>query len=183
MVELSPISSFKLQTYLEDKEGNSFASEKEGVEKIADGRYVIEVSDSQLFGYLNTNPTDQKLHFFGHSGLLYTGLIFQLNSPLVPIFKHSELYIRERGMEQQLQLKWAPNVKGSGSSLTEKIVLTGGQTFVIFMILLGAFGVALLFLFGEMIFMKFKNQKRKRRLPSKPEAEPEPEPEPQVVWG
>ena len=145
-----------------DKEGNSFASEKEGFKKIKEGRYVIETYESALFSYLRNNPTDQSLHFFGHSGVLFPGLIFHLNSPLVPIFKHGALHIRERGMERQMSLKWMPPFKGSGSSAFEKSVLTAGQAFVIFVILMVCFIFTVLFLFAEMVYVKVKENRSRQ---------------------
>ena len=145
-----------------DKAGNSFANEKEGFEKIKKGRYVIESAESMLLGYLRNNPTDQKLHFFGQSGVMFLGLIFHLNSPLVPIFKHGALHIRESGMERQMWLKWMPPFKGSGNSAFEKSVLTAGQTFVIFMILMGTFIVTVLFLVTEMVYVKVKKYKSRQ---------------------
>ena len=145
-----------------DKEGNSFASEEDGFEKIKKGQYVIESGESTLMGYLHNNPTDQKLHFFGQSGVMFLGLIFHLNSPLVPIFKHGALHIRERGMERQMWLKWMPPFKGSGNSAFEKSVLTVGQTFVIFIILMGIFIVAVLFLVAEMFYEKVNKYKARQ---------------------
>ena len=145
-----------------DKEGNSFASEKEGFEKIKEGRYVIETFESALFSYLRNNPIDQNLHFFGQSGVFFPALIFHLNSPLVPIFKHGVLHIRERGMEQQMSMKWMPPFKESGNSAIEKSVLTAGQAFVIFMILTGTYIVTVLFLVAEMVYVKVKEYKARQ---------------------
>ena len=106
-----------------------------------------------MYSYLKNNPTDQKLHFFGPGPMDYTALIFPLKSPLAPIFKQGEFFVRERRMERQLRQKWTPKWRESNIDM-EKTVLTGGQTFVIFIILAGTFGVTLLILCGEIMHKK-----------------------------
>ena len=139
---------------LEDKSAHTYNGLEEGLEFIAKGQHVIEAQDQLLFNYLKNNPTDQKFYFFGHTSLRKQGIIFPLNSPLVPLFRQGAGYIRERGMEKQLALKWIGNWKASGESLMDTTVLTAGQTMMIFVTLIGTFGLTLLLLCGELIFMK-----------------------------
>ena len=142
------------ERFLEDKSAHTYSTIKEGLDFIAEGQNVIAPSEQQLFNYLKNNPTNQKLYFFGHNPWRIKGIIFPLNSPLVPIFKQGAGYIRERGMEKQLELKWIGNWKASDGSLMDTTVLTAGQTMMIFVTLLGTFGLTLLLLCAELIFMK-----------------------------
>ena len=66
-------------------------------------------------------------------------------------------------MERQMWLKWMPPFKGSGNSAFEKSVLTVGQTFMIFIILMGIFIVAFLFLVAEMVYVKVKKKYKARQ--------------------
>ena len=152
------------EMFLKDKIGTTFTDIKEGLKFISLGQNAIEVNEAQLFQHLTSYPTEQKLYFFGHSHWEYFCLIFPLNSPLVPIFRQGANYIRERGMEQQLHHKWIGHWKGSGGSLMDTTVLTGGQTMMIFITLMGTFGLTLLLLCGEKIVMKIsKNLKQPRQ--------------------
>ena len=61
-----------------------------------------------------------------------------------------------------MMLKWMPPFKGSGSSTFEKYVLTVGQTFVIFIILMVTVIVTVLFLVAEMVYVKVKEYKARQ---------------------
>ena len=152
------------ERFLKDKSETTYTKIEEGIKFITEGQNAIEINEAALFPHLKEHPTERKLYFFGHTPWQYYCLIFPLNSPLVPIFKVGANYIRERGMEQQLHHKWIGNWKGSGGSLMDTTVLTGGQTMMIFITLMGTFGLTLLLLCGEKIVMKIsKNLKKPRR--------------------
>ena len=149
------------ERYLEDKSAYTYKTIKEGLEFIAEGQNVIDASEQRLFNYLKNNPTDQQLYFFGHNSWRIKGIIFPLNSPLAPIFKQGAGYVRERGMEKQLELKWIGNWKASDESLMDTTVLTAGQTMMIFVTLMGTLGLTLMLLCGELIFMKIYKKWKK----------------------
>ena len=140
------------QRYSEDPDGTIYNSEKEGLEIISRGKHVIMSDETKLMGYLKSHPTDQKLFYFAFSKWQYRNLLFYKNSPVLPMFNQGGQYLREKGIIDQLHLKWiGASNKNEGSSLMEIMVLTGGQTVMLFVLLSGILGLSLLTLCGELI--------------------------------
>ena len=132
------------QRHQEDPEGTRYNSEKEGIELLARGQNVISAGESKLLGYLRSNPVDQNIYFFGHTKWRFNALIFHLNSPLVPIFNQGARYFREKGIEHQLHQKWIGFGGQNGDpSMSETMILSPGQVFFAFCIIMGAYFLSL----------------------------------------
>ena len=142
------------QRHQEDPEGTRYNSEKEGLEHIAEGQNVISAGESKLLGYLRSNPTDQNMYFFGHTKWRFNALIFHLNSPLVPMFRQGASFFREKGIEHQLHQKWIGFVAQNGDPSeadAETMILSPGQVFFAFCIILGAYFLSLAVLGAEFL--------------------------------
>ena len=124
----------------------SFPVIKDGLDELRQGQIVVLLDESMLKGYLKNNPTHQQtLEVFWSSQSVSAGLIFPLNSPLVPIFRSGAEKIRERGVQDILTEKWAG--KDINQDLTAStMVLGSGHMILIFAIML-AFYVACLLVF------------------------------------
>ena len=132
------------QRHQKDAEGTRYNSEKEGIEHIASGQNVISAGESKLLGYLRANPVDQNMYFFGHTKWRFNALIFHLNSPLVPMFNQGARYFREKGIEHQLHQKWIGFGGQNGDpSMSETTILSPGQVFFAFCIIVGAYFLSL----------------------------------------
>ena len=140
------------ERYLADKSGHTYTSEKEALDIMARGQNVVQFDGSKFMAYLKNNPTDQKLHFFGHEPWEHRCLIFHDNSPLVPILDQGARYLREKGMEHLLYTKWIGQGSETTESLSDTMVLTIGQTMTTFLFLSATFGLTLFLLCGECIF-------------------------------
>ena len=140
------------ERYTEDPSKTIYNSEEEGLEIISRGQNVIMTGESKFVGYLKSNPTDQRLFYFGHSKWEERSLLFHRNSPLLPMFNRGACYLREQGIVHLLHLKWfGVGTEKGVSDLMEKTVLNAGQTVMVFALLLCIFGTSLAVLCGEVI--------------------------------
>ena len=139
------------QRHLSDPEGTTYTSEKEAIQHLASGRYVISSDENQFLGYLRSNPTGEKLHFFGHGRWHYPCLMFHLNSPLVPMFNRGVGHFREKGLESQLYLKWIGVGYNDGPSLLSMTVLTPGQVVMAFTFIMSIYMLSLIVLGAEVL--------------------------------
>ena len=140
------------ERYSDNPDGTVYNSEKEGLEIISSGKHVIMSDETKLMGYLKKNPTDQKLFYFAYSKWQYRNLLFYKNSPVLPMFNQAGQYMREKGIIDQLHLKWiGAGNKNEGASMSETMVLSGGQTVLLFSLLVCLLGTSLLTFFGELI--------------------------------
>ena len=119
-------------------------------------------------GHLKSNPTDQKLYFFAHSKRQYRSLLFYQNSPVLPMFNQGAQYLREKGIIHQLHMKWIGSDNTQGESEAEIMVLTGGQTVLLFVLLIGILAISMVTFCGELVVkailnMKDNDNKHRRR--------------------
>ena len=140
------------ERYLADKSGHTYNTDKEALEIMSRGQNVVHTDESKFIGYLNSNPTDQKLHFFGQEPWEQRCLVFPYNSPLVPILDQGARYLREKGIEHQLYIKWIGHRSETADSLSDTMVLTIGQTMTTFLFLSGTFCLTLVLFCGECLF-------------------------------
>ena len=141
------------QRYSKDPKGTIYHSEKEGLEIISRGKHVMMTDETKLMGHLKSNPSDQKLFYFAYSKWQYRNLLFYKNSPVLPMFNQGGQYLREKGIIDQLHLKWiGASNENEGSEFMQIMVLTGGQTVMLFALLGGILGASLVTLCGELIF-------------------------------
>ena len=151
------------ERYTEDPNGTVYNSEKEGLEILSRGQNVIMTGESKFVGHLKSNPTDQRLFYFGHSKWQDRSLLFHGNSPLLPMFNQGACYLREKGIIHLLHLKWfGVGTEMGGSDLMEKTVLNAGQTVMVFALLLCIFGTSLAVLCGEVITKGILQKKKKK---------------------
>ena len=127
--------------------------------------------ETKLMGHLKSNPTDQKLYFFAHSKRQYRSLLFYQNSPVLPMFNQGGQYLREKGIIHQLHLKWIGSNNLQGGSEAEIMVLTGGQTVLLFVLLIGILAISLVTFCGELVVKAVLNmndgpqRRRAKRFP------------------
>ena len=141
------------ERYTEDPEGTIYKSEEEGLEILSRGQNVIMTGESKFVGHLKSNPTDQRMFYFGHSKWQDRSLLLHGNSPLLPMFNQGACYLREKGIIHLLHLKWfGVGTEKGGSETMEKTVLNAGQTVMVFALLLCILGTSLAVLCGELIF-------------------------------
>ena len=70
------------------------------------------------------------------------------------MFKHGVKVLREKGIEQQLYLKWIGVSKQDNSATLNAIVLTPGQVILIFSLMMVVYGVTLVLFCGELVASK-----------------------------
>ena len=127
----------------------SFNDIKEGLDELKEAQTVIFLDDSMFKGYLKSNPTHQQnLEVFWSSESVSAGLIFPLNSPLVPIFRSGAEKINERGVQDILSEKWTGKDINQDSTAAT-MVLGSGQMILIFAIMLSFYIFCLLMLVVE----------------------------------
>ena len=144
------------QRHEEDPDGTRYNSEEEGIQRIASGQNVISAGESKLLGYLRSNPVAQNIYFFGHTKWRFNALIFHLNSPLVPMFNQGARYFREKGIEHQLHQKWIGfGGQSEDPSTSETMILSPGQVFFAFCIIVGAYFLSLVALGVEFMANTF----------------------------
>ena len=145
----------------ENPEQTTYTSEKEGLEMIAaDSKNVIVIEETMLLGHLKANVNEQIPYLFAHGRCGYNTLMLQKNSPLTPVFKHGVGVLREKGIEQQLYLKWiGAGALASGATL-DAIVLTPGQVILIFSLMMVVYGVTLVLFCGEVVASKMSKTHR-----------------------
>ena len=133
----------------------TFASIKEGLERIAEGQNIMIINEPQLLGHLKLNPTSQDLHVFGHHNFDRRCLIFHMNSPLLPMFDQGASYFREKGVEHELIAKWfGDGVNGDRSF--QGNTLTIGQLGLVFIILAIIYALCLFVLCTEVMLQGSK---------------------------
>ena len=134
----------------------------EGILDLREPLTVIQITEGALKGHFKTNPFwQQNIKTFAREKAEYISNIFPTNSPLVPLFREVKGRITEGGVIDYVNTKW----QGSGlpsSQNQDTMVLSGGQTLLIFLIMTGAFGFAFFVYCMEVIDYKLRVVKRDR---------------------
>ena len=73
------------------------------------------------------------------------------------MFKHGVEVLREKGVEQQLYLKWIGVSDQDDSATMSAIVLAPGQVILIFALMMVVYGVTLVLFCGELVASKMSN--------------------------
>ena len=111
-----------------------------------------------LKGAIKKNPKlGQNLRAFGETKTKYQGLIFNKNSPLVPLFKKATLELFEKGQYDYLLKEWIGKDIEYFKGLTSD-VMGPGQVFLVFVILTGMLACSLTCLILECIH--FRHQEK-----------------------
>ena len=88
-------------------------------------------------------------------------MLLTKNSPLVPLFKQASIETIESGQTSRIDAIWkGAEIKFEGGA--DKIVLSSGQTFLLFIFLLTMLGVSLVFLVLEWCLKIFKRNMGRR---------------------
>ena len=130
----------------------SFSRINEGLERLKLGKTVIFLDESMLKGYLKNNPSHvQNLEIFWQGENKFMGIIFPLNSPLVPMFQKGAVMLRETGLMDILINRWQDHNMNE-HSLTSTMVLGSGHTILVFVIMLSIYVLCLLLFWGEIAY-------------------------------
>ena len=131
---------------------------RQGLSLIQNGENVIHLNYGVVVGHYKANPfisqKPQKIKIFGKNRPQYYSVILPFNSPLKPILQKGTNTLIQTGTIDHMQKLWVgtsvPTNKGS-----ETIVLSTGQVFLAFMILLLTIGTAGCILLLEALARKF----------------------------
>ena len=144
----------------ENPDDTTYTSEKDGMELIrSDPKNVIFNDEPNLLGYLKSNTNEQIPYMFAHGRWDFYTLMLHKNSPLSPMFKHGAKVLREKGIEQQLYLKWIGVSEQDNSATLNAVVLTPGQVILIFSLMMVVYGVSLVLFCGELVASKTGNMR------------------------
>ena len=135
-------------------EGTVFKDLGDGLSLIENGRNAIFVSNGRLLGYFKSNPfVSQKIKVFGEAKPQYYGYLLPTNSPLKPVLQKGTNILIETGGMDHLMKYWL----GTGVPLnkdSEKMVLSAGQVFLVFGIMLLTIGTVCCILLCELFKKK-----------------------------
>ena len=137
---------------VENPEKSKYNSEKEGLRIIGkDTKNVIVCDETLLLGYLKTNVNEHAPYLFAHDRWRYINLMLHKNSPMTPVLKHGVERLQEKGIEQQLRLKWIGAGEQDQGATLKAIVLNPGQVILIFAVMMVVYGVTLVLFCGEVV--------------------------------
>lgn len=129
-----------------------------GIKQLGSGQTIMHTLDGMLRGAYKESPHEfPNIKPFGATRVSYFNMEFTKNSPLAPIFYNGIAKLLERGTYDRLSVLWqgAP-VTYNGA--VEIMVLSPGQVFLIFGVLLIFLCLALGCLFLEMAHYAIKRQ-------------------------
>ena len=114
-----------------------------GFEELKKGQTVMFSLDSFLRGKKKENPSSvPNIATFGNYKPSYYNMLLTKNSPLVPLFKQASIETIESGQTSRIDAIWkGAEIKFEGGA--DKIVLSSGQTFLLFVFLLTMLGVSI----------------------------------------
>ena len=131
-----PLYSTYWNEVTEDREEHIFADAKEGLEELRKGRVVIHIDQSMLKSYFTSNPFHQQnVKVFAKGRPVLTALIVPKNSPLKPILQSASNTLTQTGINDAFLKHWEGS-SFSQSSGRDLMVLTPGQLFLIFLVML-----------------------------------------------
>ena len=141
---------FHYWSYVQDNlKDATFLEISEGLNHLHEGDTVIFLEETMLKGYLKSNPyLKRNLDIFWKSKDIFNGIIFPLNSPLVPVFKMGAVMLREKGIMEVIINRWQGKIINEDSAAST-MVLGTGQTALVFVVMLSICVVCLLLFLGE----------------------------------
>ena len=131
-----------------------------GLELIKNDQTILLTSDAMLRGAHRRNPTSfPNVKTFAASSTSFSYLIFTKNSPLVPVFSKASMKSFERGQYERVSEYWqGQEISASSKNSMDTMVLTIGQVFLIFGVLMLSLLSSLVCLVLEIIFSRYKVQ-------------------------
>ena len=154
-----PLYSEFWERVASNQEEYTFQNLEDGLNLIKNERSVIHIGEGDLKSFFKNNPFHQQnLKVFAKSQPQPAGIVVELNSPLTPILRTASTALAEAGIKDALLQEW------EGASIpqnaeVETMVLTNGQTILVFLVILMSFGCSILILFCEIkykIIMDYK---------------------------
>ena len=154
-----PLYSEFWERVASNQEEYTFQNLEDGLNLIKNERSVIHIGEGDLKSFFKNNPFHQQnMKVFAKSQPQPAGIVVELNSPLTPILRTASTALAEAGIKDALLQEW------EGASIpqnaeVETMVLTNGQTILVFLVILMSFGCSILILFCEIkykIIMDYK---------------------------
>ena len=131
---------------------------EKGLELIKNDRTILYTSDAFLRGANRRNPSNfpyVKTLSAGTSS--FTNLIFTKNSPLVPVFSKASIKTFEQGQYERITRFWqGQEISALSKNSVDTMILTSGQVFLIFGVLMLSLMSSLVCLLLEIIFFRYK---------------------------
>ena len=128
--------------------------------EIRKSQTILFIDESILKGEFIENPESfPDIKLFGGGKPFYGCFLFTKNSPLLPMFRHASTQLIESGQYLRIDSKW----KGSKipeAGAVEKLILTVGQTFLVFVFFLFFLGITLILLGMECCHNFYKKYTR-----------------------
>ena len=119
----------------QNREEFEVSSMAKGLDQIAINNKVLFVDDGQLKGFHHSNPNHrQKVEVFATVRKSYGNILLTHNSPIQPVIKLASDRLRDRGIQEQLRLKWMGG-DSKWDSKVDKMVLTPGQVVLAMVVL------------------------------------------------
>ena len=124
----------------------------DGLQRLEEAKTVIYASESLI---RTVNKADQmvmsNVTTFGQEKYEYWGVLFTMNSPLLPMFRKATSKTFENGIFKRGYAKWlGDEIKSQGAVGT--IMLSMGQTFIAFLFMVLFIFLSLFTLFLELLF-------------------------------
>ena len=113
------------------------------IKRLDEGPIIVHAMDGMLRGAYKESPQEfPDLKTFGATRSKYFAMLFTKNSPLCPILMSGVIKTYERGQYDRLSLSWQGSDIQSGSAV-DVMVLSAGQVFLIFGLLLCLFSTSM----------------------------------------
>ena len=130
-----------------------------GLELIKNDQTILHTTDAKIraanqrnpstFPYIKTIP--------GQATTSFSNLIFTKNSPLVPVFSKASIKTFEQGQYERIASSWqGQEISALSKNSVDTMILTSGQIFLIFGVLMLSLMSSLVCLLLEIIFFKCK---------------------------
>ena len=116
-----------------------------GINEIRKDQTILLIDQAMLKGEFRENPKSfpSNIKIFGGMKPFYGCLMFTKNSPLLPMFRRAATQLTESGQYDRIDVKW----KGSKipeEAAAETMILTAGQTYLVFAFYLFFLGTTLI---------------------------------------
>ena len=145
-----------------DEEGSEkfrIASMEKGLELIKNDQTILHTSDALLREANRNNPSSFPYVKTISAALSnsYTHIIFTKNSPLVPVFYKASIKTFEQGQYERITRFWqGQEISVLSKNSVDTMILTGGQVFLIFGVLMLSLLSSIICLILEIVFFNYK---------------------------
>ena len=143
----------------EGSEKFRIASMEKGLELIKNDQTILHTSDAMLREANRNNPSSFPYVKTISAALSnsYTHSIFTKNSPLVPVFYKASIKTFEQGQYERITRFWqGQEISVLSKNSVDTMILTGGQVFLIFGVLMLSLLSSFICLFFEIVFFNYQ---------------------------